>query len=281
MKLIPWTVFLDMLGYSSLNEGVKNKDEALKIVSDLNSFKSNFIELNSQSTTRKSDIEGFYDINFSFISDSIIISFEPKEVSGLTNEDIYNISANALFYISMKVSFLAAIIAREWGVILRGGVSSKYSYIDKEFVVGEGVVDAYNTESKLAIYPRVAISESTIQNEKLMENIDFLSRSMLGGKRLIVEENQVFYLDTLMHLVSFFEKDTAYHTYNAGREQFFILDGVFSNYKEIIKRNFQEFSAASESSQRVIEKYEWLKNYQNRVIRESTIFEELKQHIID
>jgi hypothetical protein len=56
-------------------------------------------------------------------------------------------------------------MASKFGFIVRGGISSKYSCITNNFILGEGVSEAARLEKNIAIYPRVIFEENIISDE--------------------------------------------------------------------------------------------------------------------
>ena len=49
------------------------------------------------------------------------------------------------------------------GLFFRGGLSAGKCYIDDQIVLGEGLIDAYEIESTLSIYPRVVVSSKLVK----------------------------------------------------------------------------------------------------------------------
>ncbi|TOH24711.1 hypothetical protein, partial [Vibrio parahaemolyticus] len=144
----------------------------------------------------------FYEVKHAFVSDSLIITFYPKEVELLVDVDkMYMHSANALFIITMRLQAFIYNCFSQKGVFLRGGVSNKYCDLKDNFAVGEGLIDSYLVESKIAKYPRIALSEDTSSNKKLMEKIRFLSKVMYNDNQLVARDpvDDVYYLDYLQY----------------------------------------------------------------------------------
>ena len=48
------------------------------------------------------------------------------------------------------------------GLFVRGGVSVGEFYINEDIVFGPALLDAHNTESNLACYPRIVLDDKTV-----------------------------------------------------------------------------------------------------------------------
>lgn len=135
------------------------------------------------------DLYKYYDIQHAFVSDSLIYTFKPREVDEEINEVLYyRHSANAYLIIIMRlVAYIYSCFATK-NIFLRGGISSKYCTIKGAFAVGEGLVEAYLCESKNAIYPRIVLHSTILENDKLMKELTFLSEIMYGRDDLIKKD---------------------------------------------------------------------------------------------
>ena len=140
--------FIDILGFSSIISRSIDKNfrdiptkidkinETLLLVRDILSMDDTKFHISSSKTITQ-------------FSDSIVISFvvnEPNEVA-MTLSDIQHIIVN--------------FIVR--GFLVRGGISyGKLIHTDK-LVYGPGLVTAYYTESKAALFPRVILDKTVIK----------------------------------------------------------------------------------------------------------------------
>ena len=88
MKLLHWTLFVDLLGYRDINGDVDNLEKAKELIefmkSNVELFKNqnDSIKLREQYSQSNFDIFSHYDISFAFISDSLIVSLIYAELSG-------------------------------------------------------------------------------------------------------------------------------------------------------------------------------------------------------
>lgn len=84
------------------------------------------------------------------ISDSIVISLPNHK--------------NALNKLSKLLSAFTRIFLLQYGLFLRGGIAIGDLFHDDQVVFGPGLVKAYELEHSQAIYPRIIIEESDMEN---------------------------------------------------------------------------------------------------------------------
>ncbi|TMP88543.1 hypothetical protein CWC05_03680 [Pseudoalteromonas ruthenica] len=287
MKLIQWTVFIDILGYRDVNGAINTEEKAKEFVAFMENNREGFNLTNGEEVKkqyvndRTFNLYEWYDIKYAFVSDSLILTFYPKEVDKNEPErKLYLHSANALFIIAIRIQALILTCFSTKGLFLRGGISNKYCYIRDHFAVGEGLVNAYKAESVLAKHPRIAFSPDVIDNKELMKEINNIGNLGYGGNQIIKEdEDGVFYLDYLNFELSLFDKNcksAAATGYDPAKikalrsTQFY-----FESHSDAIKRKLVELYNEKESKgedtksiDKIISKFEWLKSYHNRVLKE-------------
>lgn len=283
MKLTQWTVFIDILGFKELNEKINNEKSALNLIEymksniELNNFQ-NSPHVIGQYKNQDFNLYDFYDVKFAFVSDSICFTFYPKEVS-INRKDPILDSANTLLIIFMRLhSYIENIISSK-GLFIRGGISTKYAYIEDNFIVGEGVIEAYLTESTIAKNPRITLSKSVMSDKKLLTRFNFLSKIMYGTDKIIKkDENGNYFYNYLRYQLASID----YNVTMVGREfinnqvgYFGLVDTIemfFKNHKQAIVKAISEledriYKSASdrekETLKKVMSKYIWLKNYHN------------------
>lgn len=285
MKLVQWTLFIDMLGYRDINGAINSEDKAKEFILFMEDNKKSLDFLNRQEVKdwykkdQHFDLYRYYDITHAFISDSLVITFSPKEVSSLRNiKKKYMHSANALFIILMRLQTVIFNCFSQQGVFLRGGISTKYCYIKDQFAVGEGLISAYKAESKLAIYPRIAFSPEVLEDKQLKKSIEKLSELMYGGNSIIKRNtDNIYYLDYLGYNLSTVDlninmiseaakQNYTQHLYNVEHMKFF-----FAKHASAIKSKLSELNARKSilsgdklaKIEKLIEKFVWLKEYHN------------------
>jgi len=292
MKLIQWTFFLDMLGYGNKNSLIKNREDAQKFIDFmkgnqkiLDSHNDNKA-LKKQYKTQWFDLYKYYEVKFTFISDSLVFTMLPKEVDENLNEDVYySHSANVLFIISMRIFTVILYVLEKEKIFIRGGISNKFCDISEQFAVGEGLIEAYNLESEFAIYPRILLSKEISSNYKIMNSLKVIAKKMYNGNYLIKKDtDDYFYLDYLTFKLSQSDINSQSIQFALTKQtissielnqQKLITIQIINIHKEIIENNINEMNQKITNSNnskdlqkynRILQKYIWLKKYHNRVI---------------
>tara|TARA_R110002049_G_C9032115_1_gene552088 strand:- start:26 stop:961 length:936 start_codon:yes stop_codon:yes gene_type:complete len=285
VKLVQWTLFIDMLGYRDINGAINSETKAKEFIAFMEENKAgldltNRPEIKQQYKKDKTfDLYMYYDVQHAFISDSLIITFSPKEVKSLKKLNLkYMHSANALFIILMRLQAVIYNCFSQKGLFLRGGISTKYCYIKDEFAVGEGLISAYKAESSLAIYPRIAFSPEVLQDKQLKDSITKLSEIMYGGNDIIKKDTDgVQYLDYLGYNLSTVDMNIRMVAEAAIRNPLHHISSVestklfFDKHARAIENKLTELEARKtgltpdklKKLEKVIDKFVWLKNYHN------------------
>ncbi|MEZ8493486.1 hypothetical protein AB6C81_14705 [Vibrio splendidus] len=296
MKLVSWTFFIDMLGYRDINGEINTEEKAKEFVDFMNLNKQLFDFSNSDSVKKRYEKDDqfnlyeFYDVKYSFISDSLVINLYPKDVESLKIErKKYMHSANALFIVLMRLQTFIYACFKEKQLFLRGGVSTKYCYLVDNFAVGEGLIDAYLTESKVAVHPRIAFSDSVFSDKKLLEQVEFLGERMYGRSILRCDDKGIYYLDYLGYSMSCVDRDNKMvyqqaltnlpmYLLHLESTKNFIESHATAISNKLSELNNKQSTLSTEEEkfklQRVIDKFEWLKGYHNSVIGDFSDFTE-------
>ena len=104
-KLIQFTFFVDMLGFGNKVGKIDSQEKADKFIEFMETNKSLFTAYSEKDTLEKSElvtIPNFYEFNYSFISDSIVISFTPKILKEKLIEELYYMHSASLFFIMIN-----------------------------------------------------------------------------------------------------------------------------------------------------------------------------------
>jgi hypothetical protein len=282
MKLLHWTVFVDLLGYRELNGDVDNEKKAKELIEFMNSNKKIFEDQTNNkkiSEMYKNSVYNLYEhysISFAFISDSLVISYTPNLNKDFTKEIALMHSANSLLIILQRLRALMYKCVSEKKIFLRGGVSNNYSYISGNFAVGSGVGSAYIAEMQ-AKYPRVILAEDVAENIELMGMIDKLSNQMYGVS--LIKDDGKKYLDfnCFGRITLDASSNNRYVIENANANPQNYMEnirhegGVLRVYKEAIEFQINKMLQLKNSEnlkeqelyQSLKEKYLWLSNYHN------------------
>jgi len=160
--------FLDILGFGNYVKGLNDENKIKGIINFLNILKKLEKPYKEESNSGFTIKLGY--VNF---SDSVIV-YAPINLES----PILNSILNLLF---VNVGFIQAATLESFGLPIRGGISTGRFY-DENIFFGDGLVNAYELESKEAKHPRVIIDKNledyikntTVKKEDDYYVIDFL-----------------------------------------------------------------------------------------------------------
>lgn len=136
------------------------------------------------------------------------------------------------------------------GLFVRGGVSTGAFYINEDIVFGPALLDAHNTESKLACYPRIILDNKTVK--RLQNYISYYDVAPQNNKIFIDSDGQWF-LNYLNTIFKFYTECS--NEYEFERIQVELL----LRHKEQIEKMLLKYK----ENIRVWDKYVWTANYHN------------------
>lgn len=261
-KLMSFTVFLDILGFGSKVSKITNEIQAKDFVTFMQSNKKIF-EITSSMPVL--DYLQYYEVKFAFISDSIVIHFNPKELNNPINEEqLYYLSS--LFFISLcnKLTPLFFNLWTKERLLLRGGISSKFSYIENEFVVGEGLMEAYTLEGEKAKYPRIILSSDISDNKFFLDTLKSICQKQYKSSKYIIkkdEEDSLFFIDYLnMWLNQEGNGLLSSHDIKESNKKLFKL------HQEAIQSMKLSLNLINDNKkkEKLQKSYDWIKNYHNK-----------------
>ena len=135
-----FVLFLDILGFKKIVEATYDKDEDIpEEIERLYTALKTITKSNSRVSGSK---------RITQFSDSIVVSFNDVEHHEFT-------------YLLDDISYMLFLLVFE-GIICRGAVAYGKFYHDDKYLFGPALVEAYETESKAATYPRVIIDKSVV-----------------------------------------------------------------------------------------------------------------------
>lgn len=294
-KLMPWTVFIDMLGFKEHNMQIVDDESAKNFIDFMGLCESVVKDQNNAGVKHnykkhEFDLYHYYDINFAFVSDSIVINFSPKEFSEkLTDRMWYMHSANCLYIINIRIQALIYVCMKEKGIFLRGGISNEFSKIHQNFILGNGVIRAYLAESKLANYPVVALDPLILKDANLKRELKFLQSTMYGKHSFITErEDGVYYIDYLNCINAMVDANQpgvgrwAKEDPVAFAKNWLACKNFYLEHKAAILEQLRKaecLSGADSEKQKILNKYEWLLCYHNNRVKS---FEyDCREYLID
>ena len=291
MKAVQWTVFIDMLGFSELNSKVVSDVMARGLIEFMNTNKEilsayeKFVRP-AYKDNKQFNLYSWYDVKAAFISDSIVVTFKPKEMVGKWPQDqVLMHSANALILISMRLATLMQKCLDERKIIFRGGISNGYCDIDGSFAVGLGLSAAHEAEAKKAIYPRLVLADDVVSNRVLIRKIKWLFKKMYGDSDFVICEDGITYISVLnMMIVSGdprapsaawqLSNRVVRDTLMSAREKNQIF---LSQQKSLIQESIGIFYSRYRSeytntnqrhlNRKILKKYFWLRRHHNKTIQ--------------
>jgi hypothetical protein len=197
-KLIQWTYFLDILGYGEKQKEINNKDKAKDFIEFM---KSNKLLIDFQEDIDKKffinkdvNIYEYYDFKSTFISDSFVITAIPKD-NKFAEKKYYHYSTLIIMELTFKIFMFIENILEQKGLIIRGGISNKFTDIDVEnsLAVGIGLIEAYKLESIDAVFPRILLTKDISEDTEIMSYFDKHSKNQKDGFSIFCKDVDGFY----------------------------------------------------------------------------------------
>ena len=228
--------FIDILGFKNIVSNITNFDKIKKVANALKEEKKDTDKWN-----KIGDNDSFLETYF---SDSLIMSSR--------------LEYGGFFDLINQIAFIMQIIT-ECGFVARGGISYGDLYHKDGVIFGPALIDAYNIESNIAIYPRVLMSEKTY-NEclEVYDNVnDYKTRKNYCDvvvREAIINElgDKYYYIDYLNQMDSY---DFEIGWIELLKKAKNIIQTAFSNIKD----------------KHVLDKYRWFENYLKEVLIENDI----------
>lgn len=171
------------------------------------------------------------------------------------------IKSMMIFRLSMIIASIHHFVASQFGLIVRGGISSKYSCITNNFILGKGIVESHKLESDIALYPRVVFEQNIINDEihEIMtrhyrdNNLDFISKDYDGYYF-------VNYLAILQYIPPMIGKMFKIPDDKIKENAIKQKINMIEKYQKIVADGLEM------SNEKVKSKYNWLNNYLSRVL---------------
>jgi len=268
---IQYTAFLDVLGFSNyIKTEITNDDQAEEFYDIFNEVIEYLLfEKQDEFAIVSADYLKNIKIKHSWISDTFVISIEYMDEIKKGDED--RIKGMMIFRLSMIIASIHHFMASKFGFIVRGGISSKYSCITDNFILGEGVVEASKLEKKIAIYPRVIFEQNIISDEIY----EILSREYRDNDLNFISKDCdgyyfVNYLAMLQHIPPMIGKMPRISDDKIKVTAIQQKINVIEKYQKIVVDGF------TIPNEKVKAKYTWLNNYLGRVL----LKEEFQKNII-
>ncbi|MER2005925.1 MAG: hypothetical protein ABS939_00615 [Psychrobacillus sp.] len=224
-------VFIDILGFKEhIKLSVNDPTYFIKMRNVLNHI-SSYQEINNGD-----DFLAQKDIGkeVTVFSDSVVISY-PVELQG------------SLYRLLMDVIYMQLELFGE-GILFRGGLTVGKLCHDDNIVYGPAMVEAYELESKVAVYPRVIVSEKAIvEGIKHAENAPEIELEFINGL-LKQDFDEQYYIDFMSQWGEVDDSD------------------LYFNSLAKIRVIIEEAIRNTHSKPNIQVKYQWLKRYYNSVL---------------
>lgn len=263
---IQYTAFIDILGFSKhIRTNITNDYLAQEFYGEFNKV-IEYIKLESEAKFSMEDAEYLKDIKikYSWVSDTFVVCIE------YLNEIEEGYENNIKFIMIARLSIIVASIHHfmaKLGFIIRGAISSKYSCITNNFILGEGVAEASKLEKEIAIYPRVIFEKNIISDDiyKMIEqkyfdnDLNIISKDCDGYHFVNYIAMLLLSPPRIGNPIRLPEK------YELKSKRILI-----KQYRQVVLDNIKN------SDEKIKIKYMWLDNYLNRVLDK----EEFQKNII-
>lgn len=209
--------FIDVLGVTKRILS-SDQNDSLNLMHNLYTF---FTE-----TTKQIAFHENKELQFKIFSDNIIIA---KKLSDNTLQRIKDIKC----LLNAASHFQIDAVGESVGYLVRGGITIGDLFIDNTMVYGKALVDAYGLESKVAVFPRIAIDKKTaLEISGYCELRDYVMKDF----------DDVYFLNYL---------------------------SIWQYCGDILQRGFQKIKkeASNKIDERILQKLNWHKNYVNTQLK--------------
>ena len=171
-----------------------------------------------------------FGIEVSTFSDNAVISYPAEK--------------DNLFFLIIELIHLQLDLVIE-GVLIRGGITIGDLYHDKDVVYGPAMVQAYEMENKIAVYPRIIVDEKAIVSylEGIHGDTDAVKEIFVLLRQ---DSDGLFFVDILGQSQEVFPEKRYFEWLTRIRE--IIIEGL------------------DNQSLYVRVKYQWLRNYFNKIV---------------
>lgn len=260
---IKYTAFLDILGFSNfIKTHITNEDQAI----EFHSVIKKIVDYLEYLKTEDNSIE-FIEINYfknmqydyCWISDTFVLSVE-NDIKAIEEEN--HAKAMMLYLLSLVISYINQYMIREYKLCIRGGITSKFTYLKDRLILGEGIVEAHALE-KIASNPRVIFAPDVITDEVFnilsLGNYPLISKDC-DGHYFVDFLNALFHTPTMIGDVYKRDVDTNEKMEKAISDS---LIKFHSSFSEMIEEGLQDKT--------VYTKYMWLNEYYIRHIKNGII----------
>jgi hypothetical protein len=232
-------IYIDLIGFS---EATRIWDESK--MEALTNMLHNFAELSGEFSASKIPAEGgghqlHLRPEITTFSDHIVMSYPIKKLKEFEEDN----SIGLTLILAQGLIGALASEALNLGFLIRGGVTIGNLYHQKRVVIGEAMTEAYELESRVAVYPRIVVSRKVYSREG-------------GGIGVIKDTDGIRYLDYYVRMV-------LAGGGQPGDEFKIRLRAWYANVTEIISKNIQIFEEKEDWNK--LAKWVWIEEKVKRV----------------
>ncbi|MEA2020021.1 MAG: hypothetical protein U9N59_16455 [Campylobacterota bacterium] len=254
---IQYTAFIDILGFSDyIKDNIKNDYIAEDFYKNLKSI-TEYLKFEKN---RKDNIEGgeYLDditMKYTWVSDTFVITMCYEQEIG---DNINIVKSTMILKLSMMISSISHFVANKYEFLIRGAISSKYSCITDNLILGEGISEAATLEKNVAIYPRVIFEQSIISDEMYEKisrhyrdnNLNYISKDCDGYYF-------INYLAMLQYIPPMIGKTLKVSTERLKDLAMKNIKSTLIQYDKIAIKNIEKYKYNS----KIALKYIWFKKY--------------------
>lgn len=216
------------------------------------------------------------DLDESFDVVHTLQSFSDSIVSTVTTKESVEVQLReflSMFEIEVQhLAFVQYQMFVDYGILIRGAISFGNIYHESNILFGEGMISAYEMESKLALFPRIIIDPKIIEliekyaNEigRFPDEIEKFQDTMFIPSEMykqIRKDNDGLYFIDFLNL-----KDVKGYWYVPIKPD---IPKIFSPYKNKLIEKLNELKNQPE---KIKVKYNWLKQYYNSMVSSNCKF---------
>jgi len=251
-----FVAFLDILGYGDkISEFTPEELKAFleKVNEVIDVTKAALQSINGTSLNEN------FDVKFRMFSDNIFLYTETNWF-------------NLLLAVShLQVNFVLS------DMFIRGALSYGDLYANGDYISGRGLLQSYELEDKIAIFPRVIVDTEFTEATKKFWNISTIA----SPKGLCVIRSEDF--ENIVHFfydddfdgwkyISYLDYWKYYGIRNENEEVLYSINDILSYHKEKVESNLEN----PDYNKRVLQKYSWSKKYHNKFCQKHHLSNELE-----
>ncbi len=261
---IKYTAFVDILGFSNfIKNTITNDQEAEKFSHEVSEQVGSFLKYSKEEDYPWDDDLNFIKnikFNYAWVSDTFVVSLEYNGNSSNNNKKNI-ISAMLIYILSLSIGSLCHYFIKNYKLCLRGAVTSKFTFLRENLLLGEGISEAHYLESEIAVNPRVIFSTDIITDEifKIL-SLEYNDSDL----QMISKDSDgyyfVNYLNVLKYIPPMIGKMPKMSPGKIKQQTKEDVDSFFYCHKEMIEEELKQ------KNLKVFSKFLWLKEYHNRTV---------------